>query len=326
MKIWPGNSYPLGATCDNGGTNFSLFSEVAERVELCLFDEAGRETRVDLPEVTGHCWHGYFPGIAARAALRLPRARPVGTAERPPLQSRQAAARPLRQGHRRRCSAGTRRCSPTASTMARTCATMRTAHPSCRSASSSNPFFDWAGDRQPQRPWHETVIYELHVKGFTARHPDVPPELRGTYAGLAHPAVDRVPETSRRHRGRADAGAPVRPRQAPGRPRAAQLLGLQLDRLSSRRTTSTRPTSAAAAPVAEFKQMVKTLHQAGHRGHPRRGLQPHRRGQRHWARRCRFKGIDNAAYYRLIDGHAATTSTTPAPATASTCATRTCCS
>ena len=65
MKIWPGNSYPLGATCDNGGTNFSLFSDVAERVELCLFDEAGRETRVDLPEVSGHCWHGYFPAIKA---------------------------------------------------------------------------------------------------------------------------------------------------------------------------------------------------------------------------------------------------------------------
>ncbi len=63
IKVWPGNPYPLGATYDGAGTNFSLFSEVAERIELCLFDELGCETRADLPEITGHCWHGYFPGI-----------------------------------------------------------------------------------------------------------------------------------------------------------------------------------------------------------------------------------------------------------------------
>src|SRR5574340_1666847 len=63
MKVWPGTPYPLGATYDGAGTNFSLFAEVARRVELCLFDEAGRETRIDLPEVTGYCWHGYFPAI-----------------------------------------------------------------------------------------------------------------------------------------------------------------------------------------------------------------------------------------------------------------------
>lgn len=73
MKVWPGNPYPLGAKHDGAGTNFSLFSEVAERVELCLFDEAGNETRVDLPEVSGHFWHGYFSeiGPGQRYAYRV---------------------------------------------------------------------------------------------------------------------------------------------------------------------------------------------------------------------------------------------------------------
>ena len=262
MKIWPGNSYPLGATCDNGGTNFSLFSEVAERVELCLFDEAGRETRVDLPEVSGHCWHGYFPAIRAGAALRLSRARPVATAQRPPLQPRQAAARSLRQSHRRRRSAGMKRCFPTASPTARTYAATPTARLSCPSASSSSPVFDWAGDRLLRRPWHETVIYELHVKGFTARHPEVPSELRGTYAGLAHPAsieylrrlgvtaVELMPVHYFVHdKHLTDQGL----RNYWGYNSIAYLAP-HTDYAADK-----RPGGA----VAEFKQMVKALHQAG---------------------------------------------------------------
>ena len=102
IQVWPGTPYPLGATYDGVGTNFSVFSEVAQRVELCLFNDAGTETRVDLPEMTALCWHGYLPERAAGAALRLPRPRPVGARAGPLVQPREAAARSLRQGDRRR--------------------------------------------------------------------------------------------------------------------------------------------------------------------------------------------------------------------------------
>ena len=113
-----------------------------------------------------------------------------------------------------------------------------------------NPYFDWAADRPPRRPLHETVIYETHVKGFTKLHPDIPPELRGTYAGLAHPVSDPLPEHARRHRRRAAARAPVHPRLVPGREGPAQLLGLQLDRLlrAAQRATPPRASAASRSP------------------------------------------------------------------------------
>ena len=109
-QVWPGTAYPLGATYDGTGTNFALFSEVAERVELCLFDEDGTEERVELPEVDGYVWHGYLPGIqpGQRYGFRVhgPYDPDAGAA----LQPGQAAARPVRQGDRRRRSTGTSRC------------------------------------------------------------------------------------------------------------------------------------------------------------------------------------------------------------------------
>ncbi len=116
MKAWPGTPYPLGAAYDGAGTHFSLFSDVARRVELCLFDDAGRETRVDLPDVSGHCWHGSLP------LCRWPE-----------------------RAQRRR---------------------QRTLHAQVHRPPA---LFRLGGDRHLRRPWHETVIYELHVKGFTAR-------------------------------------------------------------------------------------------------------------------------------------------------------------
>ena len=103
MEIWPGTPYPLGATYDGAGTNFALFSEVAERVELCLFDDDGATRRGStLPEVDGFVWHGYLPRVEPGPALRLPGARPVRPGGRAALQPEQAAARPVRQGDRRR--------------------------------------------------------------------------------------------------------------------------------------------------------------------------------------------------------------------------------
>ena len=298
MKIWPGNSYPLGATCDNGGTNFSLFSEVAERVELCLFDEAGHETRVDLPEVSGHCWHGYFPAIKAgqRYGFRV----------HGPWQPH--------NGHR--CNPAKLLLDPYAKAIDGDVQMDEAVFPypfaedpDVRSDADSAPFmpkcivqqpaFDWAGDRLLRRPWHETLIYELHVKGFTARHPEVPPELRGTYAGLAHPAsieylrrlgvtaVELMPVHHFVHdKHLTDQGL----RNYWGYNSIAYLAP-HTDYAADK-----RPGGA----VAEFKQMVKDLHQAGLEvildvvyNHTAEGSE--------FGPVLGLKGIDNAYYYRLLE-------------------------
>jgi isoamylase len=189
MQVWPGQPYPLGARYDGTGTNFALFSEVAEKVELCLFDDAGNETRITLPEVTAFVWHGYLPNIGPgqRYGFRV-------TGIYDPANGL-------------RCNPNKLLMDPYATAVAdqvdwdEACFTHLFAAPDKRNDADSaahvpksvvtNPYFDWRNDRQPRTPWHETVIYETHVKGFTMRHPKVPPELRGTYAGLATPeAID----------------------------------------------------------------------------------------------------------------------------------------
>jgi isoamylase len=185
--VKPGEPLPLGASFDGKGTNFSLFSEVATRVELCLFDEQGRQTCVDLPERTAFCWHGYLPGVKAgqRYGFRVhgpwdpengircnpakllldPYARAItGQFQWGPA----LFAYPLGGDDREREDTDSA--------------------PYVAKSLVIDDAFDWGGDRLLRRPLHETVIYEVHVKGFSKRHPGVPEHLRGTYAGLAHPA------------------------------------------------------------------------------------------------------------------------------------------
>ena len=102
MEVWPGRAYPLGATFDGSGTNFALFSEVAEQVELCLFDADGTETRVELTEVDAYVWHGYLPTVQPGQRYGYRVHGPWDLEQGPALQPQQAAARPLRQGHQRR--------------------------------------------------------------------------------------------------------------------------------------------------------------------------------------------------------------------------------
>ncbi len=135
-------------------------------------------------------------------------------------------------------SSGTRRSSATASPIPKTPGTTMTARRFMPKGVVLDSRFDWEGDTKPGTPLHKSVIYEVHVKGFTARHPEIPEALRGTYAGLAHPASLKYLHRARRHRGRTASGPPVRARLGPRRARPAQLLGLQLDLRSSRRTTS----------------------------------------------------------------------------------------
>jgi len=169
LEIWPGKAFPLGAFFDGVGTNFSVFSEVAERVELCLFNRRGDETRVDLPEATGFCWHGYVPrvkpgqrygyrvhgpwdpakGLRCNPANLLldPYAKAIdGTVAWSPEVFAHRSDDPMKINS-----------VDSASAMARSVVTIGQ--------------FDWGNDRRLQTPWEETIVYELHVKGFTRGSP-----------------------------------------------------------------------------------------------------------------------------------------------------------
>jgi isoamylase len=173
--ILPGRSYPLGATWDGSGVNFALYSEAAERVELCFFETADdREPEiVELREVTAFVWHAYLPGI--------PPGQLYGYRVHGPYQPEagvcgavdwNAAIFPYEIGNEAEDSA------------------IDTTDDAWGMPKSivGNPYFDWEGDRTPNTPLSESIIYEVHVKGFSQRNPEVPAELRGTYLGLAAPA------------------------------------------------------------------------------------------------------------------------------------------
>ena len=297
MEIWPGVPYPLGATYDGEGTNFALFSEVADRVELCLFDDTGVETRIPLTEVEAFVWHGYLPRIqpGQRYGYRL--------------------HGPFDPSRGLRCNPAKLLLDPYAKAVERqpdwdeALYAYRFDDPSQPNDTDSadhamyavviNPFFDWGHDHLLKTPYHETVIYEAHVVGLTMTHPDVPADLRGTYAGVAHPAVvdhlstlgvsaielmpvhqfvqdnHLIEQGLRNYWGYNTIGffAPHNEYSAAGQ-RGEQ--------------------------VAEFKSMVKTLHKAGIEvildvvyNHTAEG--------NHLGPNLSFKGIDNTAYYRLVD-------------------------
>jgi glycogen operon protein len=186
MQVWPGRPYPLGATYDGVGTNFALFSEVAERVELCLFDAAGNERRIELREVDGYIWHGAVTGIGPgqRYGYRV-----HGPYD--PAAGRRCNPSKLLLDPYAKAIDGDVRWDPAVYSypLGGDDLLIETTDsaPYVPRSVVTNPWFDWGDDRQLRRPWHETVV--VHVKGFTARHPGVPEELRGTYAGLAHPAA-----------------------------------------------------------------------------------------------------------------------------------------
>jgi isoamylase len=298
MKVWPGTSLPLGAVYDGSGTNFSLFSEIAERVELCLFDEDGRETRIDMPEVTGYCWHAYLPRVEPGARYGFRVHGPWNPAEGHRCNPHKLLLDPYAKAVHGdvqwdealfpyRFTDGPDSLNDTDSAPFMPCSVVH------------QPHFDWSGDRLLQIPWHETVIYETHVKGITAAHPDIAPELRGTYAGLTQPvmidylkklgvtAVELMPIHFFIHdKHLVDRGL----RNYWG----YNSIGYFAPH--SEYASDKRP----GAAVGEFRQMVKTLHQAGIEvildvvyNHTAEG--------NHMGPMLSFKGIDNAYYYRLTE-------------------------
>jgi isoamylase len=297
MQVWPGERYPLGATYDGMGTNFAIFSEVASQVELCLFDDEGEETRIRLPEVDAFVWHCYLPGVqpGQRYGFRVhgPYEPARGLRCNPHKLLLDPYAKAIDgdvtwdqsiygydpQHHDRPSTTDSAAFMPKAVVV--------------------SPYFDWGNDRPPRRPYHHSFIYEAHVRGLTMRHPEVPPELRGTYLGIAQPpiiehlrslgvtAIELLPVHHFMHDQRlVEAGmsnywgyntigffAPYHRYSAMGN------LGQQ---------------------VQEFRAMVKALHTAGIEvildvvyNHTAEG--------NHMGPTLSFRGLDNGHYYKLED-------------------------
>ncbi|MCQ9143001.1 alpha-amylase family glycosyl hydrolase, partial [Corynebacterium amycolatum] len=186
-QVWPGEPYPLGSTYDGAGTNFALFSDVAEKVELCLISAEGEETRIALEEVDAHIWHCYIPSImpGQRYAYRV-----HGPFD--PANGKRCDPNKLLVDQYAKAFDGEFDGHPSLFNYDIHDHSKRNTEDSLGHTMTSvviNPFFDWGADRAPRTPYNETVIYEAHVKGMTMTHPEIPEELRGTYAGLAHPAI-----------------------------------------------------------------------------------------------------------------------------------------
>ncbi|HOW95144.1 MAG TPA: alpha-amylase family glycosyl hydrolase, partial [Mycolicibacterium fallax] len=301
IEVWPGKAYPLGATYDGSGTNFAVFSEVAERVELCLFDpdEDGelRETRIEMPEVDGFVWHAFLPRIVAgqRYGFRVhgPYDPPAGL----------------------RCNPNKLLLDPYSKAIDgrfqwdQSMFGYNFGDPDSRNDDDSaahmpksvviNPYFDWGVDRPPQHEYADSVIYETHVRGLTMTHPDIPEQIRGSYAAIAHPAIiDHLKSLG---------------------VTALELMPVHhfandstlIDKGLSNYwgyntigffapdyiyTSSTTP----GAQVQEFKAMVRALHSADIEvildvvyNHTAEG--------NHLGPTLSMRGIDNPAYYQLVD-------------------------
>ncbi|RAM50607.1 MAG: glycogen debranching enzyme [Hapalosiphonaceae cyanobacterium JJU2] len=307
MTLWSGNPYPLGARWDGQGTNFALFSENATGVEVCLFDEKEQETRLSLIEVQNHIWHGYVQGVKPGQKYGF---RVYGPYE-PEKGHRFNPAKLLLDPYAKAIAGDViygqeifnysledSRKDPSPSLFY---LGLDDAH-LIPKAIVIDDTFDWEGDRLLQIPWSETIIYETHVKGFTKLHPDIPENLRGTYAGLAHPvaiahlkclgvtAVELLPVHH------------IFPC-----PQFLAEYGLR-DYWGYRTLGYFAPYSGYSASgilgqqVTEFKQMVKNLHAAGievildvvynhtGEGNPSEPT-------------LSWRGIDNAVYYRLNEDH-----------------------
>ncbi len=286
VRVWPGRPYPLGATWDGAGTNFSVFSESAEVVELCLFDADDTEICVELPECVGSVWHGYLPdvGPGQRYGFRAggPRVRPGD------LQRR---AKLLLDPYARAISGSVRWHDAVDADDEQDSA------PYVPRSLVVNPWFDWGADRRPATRWNETVLYEAHVKGLTARHPDVPVQHRGTYLGLcAPPVIDHLLRLG-------VTAVELMPIHQFVHDRRLVEMGLR-NYWGYNSIGFFAPHNEYAvggqdgAQVREFKVMVKTLHEAGievildvvynHTAEGGAGGPV-----------LSFKGLDNSAYYRL---------------------------
>ncbi|HEY3178003.1 MAG TPA: glycogen debranching protein GlgX [Casimicrobiaceae bacterium] len=299
--IWPGRPYPLGATWDGAGVNFAIYSANATGVDLVVFDASGRRElkRFAFAERTDMVWHGYLPearpGLLYGYRVRGPYRPEDGHRFNPHKLLLDPYARSIvgsvrwsdalyghTPGHRRDDLSLDRRDSARAM-------------PKSQVIESA---FTWDDDRRPAVPWHETVIYELHVRGYTRRHPDIPPPMRGTYAGLATaPVIDHL-------RRLGVTTIELMPVHSFVDERPLVERGLRnywgyntIGYFAPDTRYSVRD------PVCEFKAMVKTLHKAGFEVILDVVYNHTAEGNERGPMLC-FRGIDNTAYYRLQEDNA----------------------
>lgn len=301
MQIRPGSMYPLGASYDGAGVNFALYSQVAQKVELCLFDERDAETRIEMTEQNSYVWHNYIPGL------------------QPGQRYGYRVYGPYDPMHGLRCNPNKLLLDPYAKAIEGNIdgdeslfsywfkspddtSAMNDLDSAAHTMKSAviNPYFDWGNDQHPYISYHDSVIYEAHVRGMTNLNMDVPPDIRGTYAGLAYPSVI---EYLKKLGVTAIELMPIH-----------QFVNdsfLQEKGLSNYWGYNTigffAPHNAYSSSgergeqVNEFKSMVKAYHHAGMEvildvvyNHTAEG--------NHMGPTLSFKGIDNASYYRLVEG------------------------
>jgi isoamylase len=298
-EMWRGRAYPLGATYDGAGTNFAVFSEVAELVELCLFDEEGNESRIPLPEVDGFVWHAYLPHTepGQRYGYRV--------------------HGPYDPANGLRCNPNKLLVDPYSKAIDKifdwnqSLFSYNFGDPDSRNDEDSaanmpksvviNPYFDWGNDRPPDHEYADSVIYEAHVKGLTQTHPDIPEQIRGTYAAVAYPviiehlkslgvtAIELMPvhhfanDSTLVDKGLSNYWG-------------YNTIGFFAPDPKYSYSSATSP----GGQVQEFKAMVRALHEADIEvildvvyNHTAEG--------NHMGPTLSMRGIDNAAYYRLVD-------------------------
>ncbi|HEX9834725.1 MAG TPA: glycogen debranching protein GlgX, partial [Mycobacterium sp.] len=297
FEVWPGKAYPLGATYDGTGTNFALFSEAADRVELCLFDPDGVETRLTLPEVDAFVWHAFIPNVEPghRYGYRVhgPNDPAAGDRCNPNKLLLDPYAKAIEGTFEWNQSLfGYNFGDPDSRNDADSAASMP-------KSVVINPYFDWGVDRPPGHEYADTVIYEAHVKGLTQTHPDIPEQIRGTYAAVAHPviiehlkalgvnAIELMPvhhfanDSTLIDKGLSNYWG-------------YNTIGFLAP--DSKYSSSPNP----GGQVQEFKAMVRALHEADIEvildvvyNHTAEG--------NHLGPTLSMRGIDNAAYYRLVE-------------------------
>ncbi|WP_030174866.1 glycogen debranching protein GlgX [Spirillospora albida] len=299
-QVWPGDAYPLGARFDGAGTNFAVFAENADKVELCLFDGPtgkAEETRLALPEVDAFVWHGYLPGVMPGRRYGYRVHGPYDPARGHRANPSKLLLDPYAQAIEGQVDWDA------------SCFGYDFGDPWSRNDADSaphtmrsvvvSPYFDWGDDRPPRTPYHETVIYEAHVKGLTARHPEIPPGMRGTYAALGHPVItDHL-------RSLGVTAVELMPVHQFVHDDALTRRGLRnywgyntIGFFAPHNEYSS--SGHSGGQVLEFKAMVRSLHEAGIEvildvvyNHTAEG--------NHLGPTLSFRGLDNASYYRLVD-------------------------
>jgi isoamylase len=301
MHTRPGKSYPLGATYDGHGTNFALFSSVATSVELCLFDSAGTETRIALTQRDADIWHVWVEGVLPGQRYGYRVHGPFDPARGQRCNPSKVLLDPYAKAisgflHDDESLYSYTFDNPEAATATNTLDDAQ----SMPKSVVTNPYFDWAGDRHPNIPMDETIIYETHVRGITALDPLVPSDLRGTYAGMAHPSViDHLKALG-------VTSIELMPVHHFIQDSSLQKKGLA-NYWGYNSIGFFAPNAAYSSSgdrgeqVGEFKQMVRAYHDAGLEilldvvyNHTAEG--------NHLGPTLSFRGIDNAAYYRLVPG------------------------